>query len=222
MDQSLTTSPSPLEALPPHARYDEEIVVVKYGGHGQGAKPRRAIRPDIVLMGPDGDHPVSCHAVVRRSARCQRSASSRIRGGLRSPMLPPSRSWRWCCGGWRVPFNKQIVGSSRGAGGRAVGLCGTDATWCGAQGYSQRRRRRLQNRGRGDSASSANQRRWTEPAHADFSDRDIIPCWRARTSAEASPTTSMPTRLAGAIDGALKAKTCCCHDVTRARDKSSR
>ena len=51
-----------IEALPHMQRYDEEIVVVKYGGHAMGAEDRaRSFARDIVLMEQTAINPVVVH-----------------------------------------------------------------------------------------------------------------------------------------------------------------
>ena len=50
------------EALPHMQRYDEEIVVVKYGGHAMGEEDlARSFARDIVLMEQTAINPVVVH-----------------------------------------------------------------------------------------------------------------------------------------------------------------
>ena len=52
-------------------RYDEEIIVVKYGGHAMGDEGAgAAFAQDIVLMKQTGIDPVVVHGGGRRSAPC--------------------------------------------------------------------------------------------------------------------------------------------------------
>src|ERR1700736_507892 len=51
------------EALPHMQRYDEEIVVVKYGGHAMGEEEMaKSFARDIVLMEQTAINPVVAHA----------------------------------------------------------------------------------------------------------------------------------------------------------------
>src|SRR5947209_16683968 len=51
-----------IEALPHMQRYDEEIVVVKYGGHAMGEEAKaRSFASDIVLLEQTAINPVVVH-----------------------------------------------------------------------------------------------------------------------------------------------------------------
>src|ERR1700748_824019 len=87
------------EALPHMQRYDEEIVVVKYGGHAMGEEDMaKSFARDIVLMEQPAINPGVVHG-----------------GG---PQIGEM--------GLAGSINKQIVGFINGAGGKAIGLCGKD------------------------------------------------------------------------------------------------
>ena len=60
------------EALPHMQRYDDEIVVVKYGGHAMGQEAAaQSFARDIVLLGADRRSiRWWCMAAARRSATC--------------------------------------------------------------------------------------------------------------------------------------------------------
>src|ERR1700682_2964892 len=66
-DPEMTVSPHDIarvlsEALPHMQRYDEEIVVVKYGGHAMGEEDlARSFARDIVLMEQTAINPVVVH-----------------------------------------------------------------------------------------------------------------------------------------------------------------
>src|SRR4030095_5603946 len=97
------------EALPHMQQYDEEIVVVKYGGHAMGNEAMaQSFARDIVLMEQTAINPVVVHgggarsphstppcgrAAGRRSARC----SSALASSPSSPLAcasPTSRRWK--------------------------------------------------------------------------------------------------------------------------------
>ena len=78
------------EALPHMQRYDEEIVVVKYGGHAMGEEEKaRSFARDIVLMEQTAINPVVVHgggpqieAMLKRAGvQSQFAAGLRIKIG---------------------------------------------------------------------------------------------------------------------------------------------
>src|SRR6516162_9508309 len=111
------------EALPYMQRYDEQTVVVKYGGHAMGAEHlARAFARDIVLLEQIAINPVVVHgggpqieAMLKKIG-----VKSQYAGGLRVTYeqtlevvemgLPPST-------------NNQMGGSINEAGGKAIGSC---------------------------------------------------------------------------------------------------
>ena len=115
------------EALPHMQRYDEEIVVVKYGGHAMGEEAlAQELRARHRADGADRHQPGG--GAWRRAAdrrRCSSgSASSRNSpAACASPTRPRSRSSRWC---WPARSTSRSSASSTQAGGKAVGLCGKD------------------------------------------------------------------------------------------------
>ena len=59
------------EALPHMQQYDDEIVVVKYGGHAMGEETAaRSFARDIVLLEQPPSIPWWCMAAAPRSATC--------------------------------------------------------------------------------------------------------------------------------------------------------
>ena len=114
------------EALPHMQRYDEEIVVIKYGGHAMGEEPAaREFARDVVLLEQTAINPVVVHgggpqieAMLKRLG-----IQSQFAGGLRVTDAATMEIVEMVLAG---SINKQIVGFINGAGGKAVGLCGKD------------------------------------------------------------------------------------------------
>ena len=59
-----------VQALPHMQRYDQEIIVIKYGGNAMGdAATAEDFAEDIVLLEQSGLKPVVCHGDVGRAPR---------------------------------------------------------------------------------------------------------------------------------------------------------
>ena len=114
------------EALPYMQRYDEEIVVVKYGGHAMGEEHlAREFAKDIVLLEQTAINPVVVHgggpqieAMLKRIG-----VQSQYADGLRITDATTLEVVEMVLAGL---INKQMVGHINEAGGKAVGLCGKD------------------------------------------------------------------------------------------------
>jgi acetylglutamate kinase len=114
------------EALPHMQRYDEEIVVVKYGGHAMGEEEMaRSFARDIVLMEQTAINPVVVHGGGPQIGEMLRrlGIKSEFAAGLRVTDAATIEIVEMVLAG---SINKQIVGFINGAGGHAVGLCGKD------------------------------------------------------------------------------------------------
>jgi acetylglutamate kinase len=114
------------EALPHMQRYDEEIVVVKYGGHAMGEEEMaRSFARDIVLMEQTAINPVVVHGGGPQIGEMLKrlGIKSEFAGGLRITDAETIEIVEMVLAG---SINKQIVGFINGAGGKAVGLCGKD------------------------------------------------------------------------------------------------
>jgi acetylglutamate kinase len=131
MSQSDTVSPEIQarilsEALPFMQRYDEEIVVVKYGGHAMGQEHlAREFAKDIVLLEQTAINPVVVHgggpqieAMLKRVG-----VQSQYAAGLRITDAKTLEVVEMVLAGL---INKELVGHINEAGGKAVGLCGKD------------------------------------------------------------------------------------------------
>jgi acetylglutamate kinase len=114
------------EALPHMQRYDEEIVVVKYGGHAMGEEDMaKSFARDIVLMEQTAINPVVVHGGGPQIGDMLKrlGIKSEFAAGLRITDAATIEIVEMVLAG---SINKQIVGFINGAGGRAVGLCGKD------------------------------------------------------------------------------------------------
>ena len=114
------------EALPYMQRYDEEIVVVKYGGHAMGQEHlAREFAKDIVLLEQTAINPVVVHgggpqieAMLKRVG-----VESQYAAGLRITDAKTLEVVEMVLAGL---INKELVGHINEAGGKAVGLSGKD------------------------------------------------------------------------------------------------
>ena len=114
------------EALPHMQRYDEEIVVVKYGGHAMGQEASaRSFARDIVLLEQTAVNPVVVHGGGPQIGEMLKrlGIKSEFAAGLRITDAATIEIVEMVLAG---SINKQIVGFINEAGGKAVGLCGKD------------------------------------------------------------------------------------------------
>jgi acetylglutamate kinase len=126
-----------VEALPHMQRYDEEIVVVKYGGHAMGQEQTaRDFARDIVLLEQTAINPVVVHgggpqieAMLKRLG-----IKSEFAEGLRITDAKTVEVVEMVLAG---SINKQIVGYINAAGGKAIGLCGKDGNMVQARKVSR-------------------------------------------------------------------------------------
>ena len=115
-----------VEALPHMQRYDEEIVVVKYGGHAMGQEQTaRDFASDIVLLEQTAINPVVVHGGGPQIAAMLKKLGikSEFIDGLRVTDQSTVEIVEMVLAG---SINKQIVGYINAAGGKAIGLCGKD------------------------------------------------------------------------------------------------
>ena len=115
-----------IEALPHMQRYDEEIVVVKYGGHAMGQEQTaRDFANDIVLLEQTAINPVVVHGGGPQIAAMLKKLGikSEFVDGLRVTDQSTVEIVEMVLAG---SINKQIVGYVNAAGGKAIGLCGKD------------------------------------------------------------------------------------------------
>src|SRR5271165_2430438 len=115
-----------MQALPHMLRYDDTIVVVKYGGHAMGdEQTARDFAKDMVLLEQSGINPVVVHGGGPQigSMLKKLGIESHFSGGLRVTDKPTVEIVEMVLAG---SINKSIVGAINAQGGRAIGLCGKD------------------------------------------------------------------------------------------------
>jgi acetylglutamate kinase len=114
------------EALPHMQRYDEEIIVIKYGGHAMGQEQAaRDFARDVVLLEQAAINPVVVHGGGPQIAAMLKKLGikSEFAAGLRITDEATVEIVEMVLAG---SINKQIVGYINAAGGKAIGLCGKD------------------------------------------------------------------------------------------------
>ena len=127
------------EALPFLQRYDDEIVVIKYGGHAM-IEPdlARKFARDMVMLKLCGIHPVVVHGggpqINKLLDRLQ--VKSVFRDGLRVTDKETMEIVEMVLAG---SINKSIVASIQQAGGRAVGISGKDGNLMIAERYVRKK-----------------------------------------------------------------------------------
>lgn len=115
-----------MQALPHMLRYDDTIVVVKYGGHAMGDdKVARAFARDMVLLEQSGVNPVVVHGGGPQIGTMlgKLGIKSAFADGMRITDRATMEIVEMVLAG---SINKQIVGFINAEGGRAIGLCGKD------------------------------------------------------------------------------------------------
>ncbi|HEY7300909.1 MAG TPA: acetylglutamate kinase [Xanthobacteraceae bacterium] len=196
------------EALPHMQRYDEEIVVVKYGGHAMGEEEMaRSFARDIVLMEQTAINPVVVHGGGPQIGEMLKrlGIESRFAGGLRITDAATIEIVEMVLAG---SINKQIVGFINEAGGKAVGLCGKDGNMVVARKIG----RRVADPG-SNIEKVVDLGFVGEPEKVDITvlnqilGRELIPVLAPlATSAKGDTYNINADTFAGAIAGALKAK----------------
>ncbi|WP_300379963.1 acetylglutamate kinase [Henriciella sp.] len=115
------------EALPYIQRYDRQTVVIKYGGHAMvDPALADAFARDVVLLKHLGINPVIVHGGGPQIASLleRLGIKSEFRDGLRVTDDATMEVVEMVLSG---PINKNIVRAINKAGGKAVGLSGSDA-----------------------------------------------------------------------------------------------
>src|SRR5258707_613319 len=125
------------EALPHMQQYDDEIVVVKCGGHAMGEEgAAKSIACDIVLLEQTAINPVVVHGGGPQIGDMLKrlGIKSEFAAGLRVTDADTIEIVEMVLAGG---INKQIVGFINEAGGKAVGLCGKDGNMVKARKVSR-------------------------------------------------------------------------------------
>lgn len=115
------------EALPHLIRYDDQTVVIKFGGHAMGdAALADAFAQDIVYLKQSGVNPIVVHGGGPQIAAMLKKLqiSSDFVHGLRVTDKPTVEVVEMVLAG---AINKDIVSAINRQGGKAVGICGKDA-----------------------------------------------------------------------------------------------
>jgi len=115
-----------VQALPHMQRYDQQMVVIKYGGHAMGDRAAAEdFAEDVVLLEQAGIKPVVVHGGGPQIGRMldKLGIKSEFKGGLRVTDAATVEVVEMVLAG---SINKQIVGWIGAEGGKAVGLSGKD------------------------------------------------------------------------------------------------
>jgi acetylglutamate kinase len=196
------------EALPHMQRYDEEIVVVKYGGHAMGEEEMaKSFARDIVLMEQTAINPVVVHGGGPQIGGMLKrlGIKSEFADGLRITDAATIEVVEMVLAG---SINKQIVGFIIAAGGKAVGLSGKDGDMVKARKLS----RHVVDPGSNieklvDLGFVGEPERVDTMVLDQILGRDLIPVLAPlATSADGTTYNVNADTFAGAIAGALKAK----------------
>ena len=197
-----------MQALPHMLRYDDAVVVVKYGGHAMGDEEvARSFARDMVLLEQSGVNPVVVHGGGPQIGAMLKKLgiTSKFSNGLRVTDRPTIEIVEMVlCGS----INKQIVGFINAEGGRAIGLCGKDGNMVSAT--------KLDRASEPDDANGDQQVDLGfvgEPSRVDTMvldqtlGRELIPVLAPVAQGEDGETYNVNAdTFAGAIAGALKAK----------------
>jgi acetylglutamate kinase len=115
-----------VQALPHMQRYDEQVVVIKYGGHAMGDRAAAEdFAEDIVLLEQSGIKPIVVHGGGPQigAMLTKLGIKSEFAAGLRVTDAATVEVVEMVLAG---SINKQIVGWIGAEGGKALGLCGKD------------------------------------------------------------------------------------------------
>ena len=115
-----------VQALPHMQRYDQQMVVIKYGGHAMGDRAAAEdFAEDVVLLEQAGIKPVVVHGGGPQIGKMldKLGIKSEFKGGLRVTDAATVEVVEMVLAG---SINKQIVGWIGAEGGKAVGLSGKD------------------------------------------------------------------------------------------------
>ncbi len=115
-----------VQALPHMQRYDQQVVVIKYGGHAMGDRAAAEdFAEDVVLLEQSGIKPIVVHGGGPQIGKMleKLGIKSEFKGGLRVTDAATVEVVEMVLAG---SINKQIVGWIGAEGGKAVGLSGKD------------------------------------------------------------------------------------------------
>ena len=213
------------EALPHMQRYDEEIVVVKYGGHAMGEEEMaRSFARDIVLMEQTAINPVVVHGGGPQIGGMLKrlGIKSEFAGRPAHHRRRHHRGRRDGAGGLDQQADRRLHQRGRRQGGRPVRQGRRHGQ--GAQDQPPRRRSRLQYR---EGGRPRLRRRAGEGRHHRARPRSSgatsSRCWRrSRPRTTAPPTTSTPTPSPAPSPARSRRSGCCCSPTCPACSTSRR
>lgn len=116
------------QALPHMQRYDQQTIVIKYGGHAMGNKvAQEDFAEDVVLLEQAGVKPIVVHGGGPQIGRMleKLGIKSEFQAGLRVTDQATVEIVEMVLAG---SINKQMVGWIAAEGGKAIGLCGKDGS----------------------------------------------------------------------------------------------
>ena len=122
-----------VQALPHMQRYDQQVVVIKYGGHAMGDRAAAEdFAEDVVLLEQSGIKPIVVHGGGPQIGKMleKLGIKSEFKGGLRVTDAATVEVVEMVLAG---SINKQIVGWIGAEGGKAVGLSGKDGNMVSAR-----------------------------------------------------------------------------------------
>jgi acetylglutamate kinase len=125
------------EALPFLQRYDDQIIVVKYGGHAMvDPKLAHQFARDMVMLKVCGLNPIVVHGGGPQINKMldKLAVKAEFRDGLRVTDHETMEVVEMVLAG---SINKSIVASIQQAGGRAVGISGKDGSLMIAERYTK-------------------------------------------------------------------------------------
>ncbi|MBB3808704.1 acetylglutamate kinase [Pseudochelatococcus contaminans] len=126
-----------VQALPHMQRYDQQVVVIKYGGHAMGDAAAAAnFAEDVVLLEQSGVRPIVVHGGGPQigGMLSRLGIQSEFQAGLRVTDKATIEVVEMVLAG---SINKQLVGTIAAEGGRAIGLCGKDGNMVTARKVSR-------------------------------------------------------------------------------------
>jgi acetylglutamate kinase len=127
------------EALPFLQRYDDQIIVVKFGGHAMvDAKLASQFARDMVMLKVCGLNPIVVHGGGPQINKMldKLAVKPEFRDGLRVTDKETMEVVEMVLAG---SINKSIVASIQQAGGRAVGISGKDGNLLIAERYTKKK-----------------------------------------------------------------------------------
>ncbi len=127
------------EALPFLQRYDDQVIVVKYGGHAMiDPKLAQQFARDMVMLKVCGLNPIVVHGGGPQINRMldKLAVKAEFREGLRVTDKETMEVVEMVLAG---SINKAIVASIQQAGGRAVGISGKDGNLLIAERYTRKK-----------------------------------------------------------------------------------